>query len=62
MTNQIAVTPPGVEGEGKRVKPDLGAGIEKKLDAALITNGLRKAVKSDVKNGAATLTQNGHAG
>lgn len=56
MANQIAVTPPGVEGEAKRVNPDLDAGIEKNLDAALITNRLQKAVKFDVKNGVVTLT------
>jgi len=56
ITNQSAVTPPAVEGEAKRVNPDLGAGIEKNSDAALITNGLQKAVKSDVKNGVVALT------
>jgi osmotically-inducible protein OsmY len=56
MANQIAVTPPGVEGEAKRVNPDLDAGIENNLDATLITNTLQKAVKFDVKNGVVTLT------
>ena len=38
IANQIAVTPPGVEGEAKAVNSDLDAGIEKNLDAALIQN------------------------
>jgi len=56
IANQIAVNPPGVEGEAKAVNSDLDAGIEKNLDAALITNRLQKAVKFDVKNGVVTLT------
>jgi osmotically-inducible protein OsmY len=56
MTNQIAVTPPGVEGEAKAVNSDLDAGIEKNLDAALIQNKLHKGVKYDVKSGVVTLT------
>jgi osmotically-inducible protein OsmY len=56
IANQIAVTPPGVEGEAKTVNSDLDAGIEKNLDAALITNRVQKAVKFDVKNGVVTLT------
>jgi osmotically-inducible protein OsmY len=56
ITNQAAVTPPGVEGKAKRVNPDLRAGIEKNLFAALITNGPQKAVKSDVKNAVVTLS------
>jgi osmotically-inducible protein OsmY len=56
IANQIAVTPPGVEGEAKAVNSDLDAGIEKNLDAALITNRVNKGVKFDVKNGVVTLT------
>jgi hyperosmotically inducible periplasmic protein len=56
IANQIAVTPPGVEGEAKAVNSDLDAGIEKNLDAALITNRVNKGVKLDVKNGVVTLT------
>ena len=56
VSNQIAVVPPGVESEAKTVNSDLDAGIEKNLDAALITNRLQKAVKFDVKNGVVTLT------
>jgi hypothetical protein len=54
------VTPPGVEGEAKAVNSDLDAGIEKNLDAALITNRVNKGVKFDVKNGVVTLTQVRH--
>jgi hyperosmotically inducible periplasmic protein len=56
VANQIAVTPPGVEGEAKTVNSDLDTGIEKNLDAALITSRLRKGVEFDVKNGVVTLT------
>jgi len=56
VSNQIAVVPPGVESEAKTVNSDLDAGIEKNLDAALITNRLQKAVKFDVKNWGVTLT------
>jgi osmotically-inducible protein OsmY len=56
VANQIAVTPPGVESEAKTVNSDLDAGIEKNLDAALITNRVNKGVKFDVKNGVVTLT------
>ena len=56
IANQIAVTPPGVEGEAKAVNSDLDAGIEKNLDAALIQNKLHKGVKYDVKSGVVTLT------
>jgi len=56
IANQIAVTPPGVEGEAKAVNSDLDAGIEKNLDAALITNRVNKGVKFDVKHGVVTLT------
>ena len=56
VANQIAVTPPGVEGEAKTVNSDLDTGIEKNLDAALIKNRLHKTVKFEVKNGVVTLT------
>jgi osmotically-inducible protein OsmY len=56
IANQIAVTPPGVESEAKTVNSDLDTGIEKNLDAALITNRVHKGVKFDVKNGVVTLT------
>ena len=56
VANQIAVTPPGVESEAKTVNSDLDTGIEKNLDAALITNRVNKGVKFDVKNGVVTLT------
>jgi hyperosmotically inducible periplasmic protein len=56
IANQIAVTPPGVEKEAKTVNSDLDTGIEKNLDAALITNKLHKVVKFDVKNGVVKLS------
>ena len=56
VADQIAVTPPGAEGEAKAVNSDLDAAIGKNLDAALIQNKLRKGVEYDVKNGVVTLT------
>jgi hyperosmotically inducible protein len=56
VANQIAVTPPGIESDAKTVNSDLDTGIEKNLDAALVTNRLHKSVKFDVKNGVVTLT------
>jgi hyperosmotically inducible protein len=56
VANQIAVIPPGVEGDAKTVNSDLDKGIEKNLDAALIQNRLNKSVRYDVKNGVVTLT------
>jgi hyperosmotically inducible protein len=56
VSNQIAVVPPGGEGEAKAVNSDLDAGIEKNLDAALIQNKLHKGVTYEVKSGVVTLT------
>jgi osmotically-inducible protein OsmY len=56
VANQIAVLPPGVESDTKKVNSDLDKGIDKNLDAALISNGFSKNVKYDVKNGVVTLT------
>jgi hyperosmotically inducible protein len=53
---QIAVIPPGAEGDAKAVNSDLDKGIASNLDAALIQNKLHKSVKNDVKNGVVTLT------
>jgi hyperosmotically inducible periplasmic protein len=56
VANEIAVVPPGVESDAKKVNSDLDDGIKKNLDAALIQNNLQKTVKYDVKNGVVTLT------
>jgi osmotically-inducible protein OsmY len=56
VSDQIAVIPPGDASAAKTVNSDLDDGIEKNLDAALIQNRLKKAVKFDVKNGVVTLT------
>ena len=56
VANQIAVVPPGAEGDAKTVNSDLDQGIEKNLDAALIVNNLQKNVSSKVKSGVVTLT------
>jgi len=56
VANQIAVVPPGAEGNARAINSDLDAGIEKNLDAALIQNKFHNGVKYDVKSGVVTLT------
>jgi hyperosmotically inducible protein len=56
VANEIAVVAPGVAGEAKAINADVDKGIAVNLDAALIQNGLKKAVKYQVKNGVITLT------
>jgi osmotically-inducible protein OsmY len=58
VANQIAITPPGLESDAKRVNSDLDKGIESNLDAALVERKLEKGIKYDVKNGVVTLTGN----
>ena len=55
VADQIAVLPPGAEGESKAVNADLDKGIAKNLDAALIQSRMKKGVDYDVKNGVVTL-------
>lgn len=56
VSNEIAVLPPGLEGDAKTVNADWDKAIEKNLDAALILTGQNKDVKYRVKNGVVTLT------
>ena len=56
VADQIAVRPPGNEGDAKTVDADMDKAIEKNLDAVLVKNKLKKDVKYDVKNGVVTLT------
>jgi hyperosmotically inducible protein len=56
VSNEIAVLPPGQEGDAKTVNADWDKAIEKNLDAALILTGVNKDVKYRVKNGVVTLT------
>jgi hyperosmotically inducible protein len=56
VANQIAVRPPGLERDAKRVSADLDRGIEQNLDAALIQNDLHDHVKYGVTTGVVTLT------
>jgi hyperosmotically inducible protein len=56
VANQIAVLPPGVESEAKKIGSDLDSGIESNLDAALINDRLHKHVNYAVKNRVVTLT------
>jgi len=56
VANQIAVLPPGVESDAKRMNSDLDKGIESNLHAALIPESLEDSVKYSVKNNVVTLT------
>jgi len=58
VSNQIAVLPPGNEGDAKKIDSDLDKGIESNLDAAPVRDGFQHDVKYDVKNGVVTLTGN----
>jgi hyperosmotically inducible protein len=56
VANEIAVRPPGLERDAKRVTADLDKGIALNLDAALIENDLHHGVKYAVTTGVVTLT------
>jgi hyperosmotically inducible protein len=56
VANQIAVLPPGVESEAKKIGSDLDSGISSNLDAALIHDRMHDHVKYSVKNRVVTLT------
>jgi len=56
VANQIAVLPPGSEGEAKKIYSALDSGIESNLEAALIAQRYKDFVKYSVKNGVVTLT------
>ena len=56
VANQIAVLPPGVEGDVKKIDSALDQGIKKNLEAAMIQNGLNKSVDYKIVNGVVTLT------
>ena len=54
VSNEVGVVPPH-DSDAKTINSDLDKAIAKNLDAALIQNGLNKAVRYDVKNGVITL-------
>jgi len=56
VSNQIAVIPPGAEGDARRMNADLDKGIESNLDAALVNARLRERVEFTVENHVVTLT------
>jgi len=56
VANEIAVRPPGEESTARKVESDTDKGIEKNLDAVLVSHKLDNDVKYDVKNGVITLT------
>ncbi len=56
VSNQIAVLPPGIESDAKKVNSALDKGIENNLDAVLIMNKLHENVKYAVNNHVVTLT------
>jgi osmotically-inducible protein OsmY len=58
VADQIAVEPPGAEGDAKDVNSDLDKGIKSNMDAALIQNRLKHGVSFSVRNGVVTLSGN----
>jgi osmotically-inducible protein OsmY len=58
VANEIAVRPPGEESTARKVESDTDKGIEKNLDAALVSAKLDNDVKYSVKNGVITLKGN----
>lgn len=58
VANQIAVVPPGIESDSRKMNSGLDKGIEGNLDAALIQDKLHETVSYAVKNQVVTLTGN----
>ena len=58
VANEIAVRPPGEESTARKVESDTDKGIEKNLDAVLVSAKLDNDVKYSVKNGVITLKGN----
>jgi osmotically-inducible protein OsmY len=56
VANQLALVTPGAERASDNMNSDIDKGIEKNLDAALISALLDKQVHYSVKNGVITLT------
>ena len=58
IANQIAVLPPGAEGDAKKVNDALDKGIEANLEAALVAEKLKDDVRYSVKSNVVTLSGN----
>ena len=58
MSNQIAVIPPGIEKDARKMNSDMDKGIEGNLDAVLIQERLHENVNYAVKSQVVTLTGN----
>ena len=56
VADEIVVTPPGAESDAKTISGDVDKGIEKDLDAALVSNGMKSGVSYSVKAGVVTLS------
>ena len=56
VSNQIAVIPPGIESDARKMNSDLDKGIEGNQDAALIQDRLHENVSYAVKNRVVTLS------
>jgi osmotically-inducible protein OsmY len=56
VANQVAILPAKDSGPTKTVNADLDEGIDKNLDAALISNGYKTGIRHSVKNEVVTLT------
>ncbi|HEU0123022.1 MAG TPA: BON domain-containing protein [Bryobacteraceae bacterium] len=55
VANEIAVLPPGVESDTKRLLSELDKGIESNLKAGLIQYNFENGIKYDSRNGVVTL-------
>ena len=56
VANQLAILPLKDSGPTKAMNTDLDEGIDKNLDAALISNGYKTGISHTVKNEVVTLT------
>ena len=56
VANQLAILPLKDSGPTKAMNTDLDEGIDKNLDAALISNGYGRGIRHTVKNEVVTLT------
>jgi osmotically-inducible protein OsmY len=56
VANEVAILPPSGAGPTRAMNADLDEGIDKNLDAALISNGYRTGIHHSVKSEVVTLT------
>ena len=61
VADEIIVEPPGGESDAKAITSDLDKGIEKNLDAALVSTHMKPGVSYSVKSGVVTLSGTVHS-